>query len=98
MGFPPADARPCRPLPCAATARRRAGARQPSRRVLGNACLARELRVLVLDGPDVTVEDDAFAAGECDKPFPLGPADQRKPGLTREVDPPGGEARARDQD
>ena len=77
----------CRRRPCAATARPRAGARRPSRRVLGEARLAGELRVLVLDGPDVAVEDDALAAGERDKPLSPGTADQCESGLTCKVDP-----------
>ena len=39
--------------------------------------------MLVLNGPDIAVEDDALAPGKRDKPFPLGPADQSEAGLPR---------------
>ena len=42
--------------------------------------------MLVVDGLDIAIEDDAFAAGQRYKPFPLGAADQGEPGQTRKVD------------
>src|SRR6516162_649068 len=98
MEFRPADAATCRRRPCAATAYQRAGARRPSHCVLGKVSLASEFRRLVPDDLDIAVKDNAFRASERDKPSPLGAADQGEPGLTREVDPPCGEAGARDQD
>ena len=41
--------------------------------------------MLVVNGSQIRVEDDAFAPGERDEPFPLGPADQCQSGLEREI-------------
>src|SRR5207302_4019031 len=42
----------------------------------------------------IAVEDDSFRARQSEKALALGAADQRQPSLTREIDAPGGEARA----
>jgi hypothetical protein len=42
----------------------------------------------------IGVEQDPGFAGERDEALALGPADQREVRLARELDPPGGEARA----
>ena len=56
------------------------------------------LRALLLDIGQVLVEDDALLARERDEALAAGAADERQPGLAGELDAPGGEARARDQD
>src|ERR1700686_1292823 len=53
---------------------------------------------LILDRARIAVEDDAPLAGERDEAPSPGATDQGQPGLARELDAPGGEARARDQD
>src|SRR5439155_24645287 len=47
---------------------------------------------------EVLVVDDAFLSRQRDEAFAAGASDQRQPDLTRQVDAPGGEAGARDQD
>src|SRR6185295_13900828 len=56
------------------------------------------LRALLLDVVEVLVEHDAAFAGERDKALAARAPDQGEVGLARELDAPGGEARARDQD
>src|SRR6185312_7017864 len=65
---------------------------RPSCRVVLAARLAAEARALLLDAARVVVEDDALGAGEGDEAAAAGAADEGKPGLPREIDPPGGEA------
>src|SRR6266849_843365 len=60
--------------------------------------LAPVLAALLLDEAQVLVEHDAFLARERDEALAASAADQREIGLARELDAPGGEARARDQD
>src|SRR5215469_12242795 len=54
--------------------------------------------MLVLDGPEIAVENDALAPGERHEALSLGSADEGQPRLSGEIDPPGGKAGARDQD
>src|SRR5262245_4194842 len=56
--------------------------------------LAPVLRALFLDVAQVLVEHDAALARECDEALATGAADQREIGFARELDAPGGEARA----
>src|SRR5262245_49718336 len=60
--------------------------------------LAPVLRALLLDVGEILVEHDAVLAGERDEALAAGAADEREVSLARELDAPGGEARARDQD
>src|SRR5215472_7345735 len=54
--------------------------------------------MLVLDGPEIAVENDALAPGERHETLSLRAADEGQPRLSGEIDPPGGKAGARDQD
>src|SRR5688500_5803668 len=74
------------------------GVTKSSRRVVLERGLALEAAGFVGDVVRVGVEDDAALAGERDEALALGAADEREIGLARELDSPGGEARARDQD
>src|SRR5262249_30707827 len=51
-----------------------------------------------LDRPWIPVEYNAVFAGERDEALAAGAPDQGQPGPAREIDAPGGEARARDED
>src|SRR5262249_55486758 len=70
----------------------------PSLRVLFAARLARKPLRPVSDGARVAVKHDALGTGKRDEAFALGPADERKSGLPRQFDPPGGKAGTRNQD
>src|SRR3954467_11006170 len=52
--------------------------------------LAPMLCALLLDVGQVLVEDDAVLARERDEALAAGSADERQPGLPRELDAPGG--------
>ena len=67
-------------------------------RVLGRLALRAGAAGSSADAARIAVEDDALGAGQRDKALALGAADQGQPGLPRQLDAPGGEARARDQD
>src|SRR5262245_56934922 len=56
------------------------------------------LGAFLLDVTQVLVEHDAALARERDEALAAGAADQGEICFTRELDAPGGEARARDQD
>src|SRR5262245_64260585 len=56
--------------------------------------LAPVLGALLLDVGEVLVEHDAVLAGERDETLAAGTADQREVGLARQLDAPGGGARA----
>src|SRR5262249_46625945 len=60
--------------------------------------LAPMLGAFLFDEIEILVEHDAVLAGERDEALGAGPADQCEVGLARELDAPGGEARARHQD
>src|SRR5690242_7678912 len=60
--------------------------------------LAPVLRALLLDIGEVLIEHDAVFAGERDEAFSARAPDQCQAGLARELDAPGGEARARHED
>src|SRR5262245_20683436 len=75
-----------------------ASTRPSGRSVVMHRSLAPVLRALLLDIGEVLVEHDALLAGERDEALAAGAADQREVGLARELDAPGGEARARHQD
>src|ERR1700742_1570122 len=71
---------------------------RPNVSIVMHRRLAPVLAALLLDVGKVLVEHDAVLAGERDKALAARAADQRQPGLARKLDPPGGEAGARDQD
>src|SRR5438067_1715392 len=52
---------------------------------------------LLLDASEILVEHDAVLAGECNEALAARAADQREARLARELDAPGGKARARDE-
>src|SRR2546423_190619 len=70
---------------------------RPNVSVVMHRRLAPMLAAFLLDMGEVLVEYDAALAGECDEALAARAADQREPGLARELDAPGGETRARDQ-
>jgi hypothetical protein len=60
--------------------------------------LAAEAAVFLLDARDIGVEHDALTPGERHEALAAGPADEGEAGLARQIDAPGGEARARGED
>src|SRR5262245_63958650 len=70
----------------------------PAASVVMHRRLAPVLHALVVDVAKVLVEHDTVLARQGDEAFSARAADQGQTGLAGEVDPPGGEARARHAD